>query len=141
MEEVQYPKSLIFPASEIKIDFENKSTVNRTQSSIIIEGNPNGFLSFSNIINVYSAYLYDPIVVTQFPFVQSSLKFEIIEDDNLFVSGFVIKESASHFKWKISEINLCQVICHLHSLGYANKELHFDTDLQVSDISVYCVIK
>ena len=53
----------------------------------------------------------------------------------------IIQESNEYFKWKISEVNLCVIICMFHSLGYANSELHFDRGLPPNDISVYCVIK
>jgi hypothetical protein len=141
MEKVEYPGLLINPDSEINIYFEEKVGVNKTRTSVIIEGSRNGFLSLSNMINVYSAYLYDPIVITDFPFVTSPFKFEIVEDLDLLPSGYVIRENKAHFKWKISEIHLCVVICMLHSLGYANNELHLDTDLKPNDISVYCVVK
>ena len=141
MEKVEYPNSLVYPNSEINIYFENKALVNKTRGAVIIEGNRNGFLSLSNLINVYNVYLYDPIVITDFPFVTAQFRFEITEDFNLLPSGLVISENKEHLKWKISETNLCVVICMLHSLGYANNELHLDTDLKPSDISVYCIVK
>jgi hypothetical protein len=141
MQKVEYPNSLVYPDSEIRIYFENRVPVNQTQTSVIIEGNRNGFLSLSNLINVYNVYLYDPIVVTDFPFVTSQFKFEIVEDFDLLPSGCVIRENKEHFKWKISDINLCVAICMLQSLGYANSELHLDANLRSGDISVYCVVK
>lgn len=142
MEKVEYPESLIYSGGEITVYYEDGIQVNKTKSAIIIEGNKNGFLSLANLINVYVAYLYTQIVVTDFPFVSSKLKFEIAEDSKMdSPDGQVLVESEAYIKWRISEINLCVVICSLHSLGYANNELHLDANCLPGDISVYCVVK
>jgi len=142
MEKVNYPEELIYPDAEITVYYEDRIQVNKTDSAIIIEGNRNGFLSLANLINVYSVYLYQEIMLTDFPFVSSRLKFEIVEDsNNTLPTGRVLVKKDGHIKWKISEINLSVVICLLHSLGYANNELHFDTDSLPTDISVYCIVK
>ena len=142
MEKVEYPNILIYPESEISIYFEAKIRVNKTETSVIIEGNQEGFLSLSNLINVYNVYLYNNIVITDFAFVRSDLIFEIVEEIDLSLpNGYVLRESKKHFEWKISETNLFVVTGMIHSLGYANNELHLDTGLQPSDISVYCIVK
>lgn len=142
MENVYYPESLIYSDGEITVYYEDGIQVNKTKSAIIIEGNRNGFLSLANLINVYTSYLYTQIVVTDFPFVDSKLKFEIAEDSKIdSPDGQVFVEHEGYIKWKISEIHLCVVICSLHSLGYANNELHLDADCLPGDISVYCVVR
>ena len=142
MEKVEYPESLIYSDGVITVYYEDGIQVNKTKSAIIIEGNRNGFLSLANLINVYTAYLYTQIVVTDFPFVGSELKLEIAEDSKIdSPNGQVLVDPEGHIKWKISEINLCVVICSLHSLGYANNELHLDAGCLSGDISVYCVVK
>lgn len=142
MDKVEYPESLIYSDGEIIVYYEDRIQVNKTKSAVIIEGNRSGFLSLANLINVYTAYLYSEIVLTDFAFVSSNLKFEIVEDPAIdSPDGRVLMEKNSNIKWKISEINLCVLICSLHSLGYANNELHLDTDSLPSNISVYCVVK
>lgn len=142
MDQVKYPDSLILLNADINIFFENNSHYNKTRACIVVEGNQNGFLSLSNLINVYNVYLYDKIVITEFPFVHSNIKLEIIEEtDSEFSNGYILKENDRNFKWKISETNLFMITGMLHSLGYANNELHFDADLKQSDISVYCIVK
>jgi len=142
MDKVEYPESLIYSDGEIIVYYEDRIQVNKTKSAVIIEGNRSGFLSLANLINVYTAYLYSEIVLTDFAFVSSNLKFEIVEDPAIdSPDGRVLMEKNSNIKWKISEINLCVLICSLHSLGYANNELHLDTDSQPGNISVYCVVK
>ncbi len=140
MEKVEYPDSLIFPDSYLKIYFENKLKVTQADASIIIEGNPSGFISLSNLINVHNVYLFDEIVITDFSFVNSEFKFSIVEEPELRLpDGYVIKKNKDYV-WKINFTNLFVVTGMLHSLGYANKELNFDHELNKDDISVYCVL-
>jgi len=142
MESVQYPESLIYPDSKIEIYFENKQQLNRTGKSIVIEGTRFGFLSLSNLINVYNAYLCNPIILTDFNFVYSEIVLKINKRDNVSLpEGRILKSLDSIYIWEISELNLFVVTGLLHSLGYANQELHLDTDLTFNEISVYCVVK
>jgi len=142
MEKVAYPESLIYRDGKITVYYEDSIQVNKTKRAIIIEGNQNGFLSLANLINVYTSYLYTEIVLTDFSFVKSKFKFEIAEDSSIeSTDGHIIMGNSQYVKWKISEINLCVLICSLHSLGYANSELHLDTDSRPDEISVYCVVK
>ncbi len=142
MENVEYPSTLILPHSEIYILYEDAISVNKTDSAIIIEGNRNGFMSLANMINVYSSYLFDEITITDFSFVKSRFNFSIIGnmDVNL-PECFVLRQGEDSFKWKVSEEKLYETICLIHSLGYANNELHLDSNLRAIDISVYCIVK
>jgi hypothetical protein len=142
MEKVNFPSLLIYPESEINIYFDETLRPNMTLTSLVIEGNRYGFLSLSHLINVYGAYLCDPIFINDFPFVKSLLVIGITEDPKVsFLYGKVIRENEHSFKWMISETNLFVVVGLIHSLGYANDELHLDEGLQPNDISVYCVVK
>jgi hypothetical protein len=142
MEKVNFPSSLISLDSEINIYFEENLHPNRTKSSVVIEGNRSGFLSLSHLINVYNVYLYDPIKLSEFSFVHSAFCFCIKQDEKVLVStGIVVKENKGEFKWMISETNLFVVTGLLHSLGYANDELHLDEALHTNEISVYCLVK
>jgi hypothetical protein len=142
MEKVDFPGSLIYPESEIYIYCDETLQPNTTFASIVIEGNRFGFLSLSHLINIYSSYLCDPIIINEFPFVKSLVAIEITEDPKvLFPYGKVNEEEENFFTWRISETNLFVVTGLLHSLGYANDELHLDEGLQPNEISVYCVVK
>lgn len=141
MENVTFPEFLIFPKSYITIYFDNKRNFNSTKQSIVIEGSRNGFLSLANLLNVYNVYLYSPIILTEFPFVKSTIVFEISANNNVSLpNGKVIEDNQSKYIWLLSETSVFVITCLLHSLGYANNELHLDSDLQPGDISVYCVV-
>lgn len=142
MEQVNFPKELIFANSSISIDYDNSIKPNKTNEAIIISGNENGFLSLAHLINVYNVYLIGPIIITEFPFVQSALTIEIIEDNNLseLPDGKVIRKIQDKVQWLISETAIFTVTGLLHSLGYANKELHLDDAMGEEETSVYCVV-
>ncbi|MDP4254964.1 MAG: hypothetical protein Q8938_13215 [Bacteroidota bacterium] len=142
MEEPYFPKSLIHIDSHLEIFWEEDGKLNSTKSSVVIQGNREGFLSLANMINVYNVYLFQEINISDFPFVSSSFKFCIFQDESVQPStGIVIREPIGILKWMISETNLFVVTGLLHSLGYANNELHFDNGLKYNDISLYCIVK
>ena len=141
MEEVNFPAVLLLPNSKISIYCEDNNQINKTNRCVIIEGNRSGFISLANLINVYSSYLFDKIFITDFPFVESNFRFFISEELELKFDSSVIMINENLLKWQLTEFKLFETICLLHSLGYANSELHLDEGLRTSDISVYCVVK
>ena len=135
-----FPNNLILENSIINIYFDNTSNYNHTNSCIVIEGNREGFISFASMINVYSANIYMSIPLTDFSFVKAEFKIEINEDDNYFQLLGIVSKVANNYIWNISRDGIVRLFSLLHSLGYANNELHLDDDLDESEISVYCVV-
>jgi hypothetical protein len=77
-----------------------------------------------------------------YSFVTSEIDLHIIEDNDVDLShGIVMLKDKATFFWKISEQNIFTIICSIHSLGYANDELHLDAEKQKDEISVYFVVE
>jgi hypothetical protein len=137
------PENLIFKGASLKLLFETKADVNRTLSSIIIEGTASGFLSLANAILYYLNDLQEVIPLHELSFVSSEIKLTINIDDSLANDqyGRLRGKNAKEFEWRISESSLCQLASEIHSLGHINEELHLDQGKQTDEISVYCVLQ
>ena len=135
------PASLVFENSRIIISYNTSNKLNSTNTAIVISGNENGFLSLSNSLIYASNMLEEQIRLEELPFVKSSSKVHIIIDDDIKnVHGYIIKINENEFEWLLSEVNMDVVSSAIHSLGYVNKELHFDSGMDESETSVYCVV-
>ena len=144
------PEIFIFSDSKIKIDYETKVKVNKTETAIVIEGNKNGFLSLANFL-IYSSNDGDhphynlaresQILVHKFPFVESDLELIVSYwEDNLMPEiSRIQKIGAKKFIWEMSEITIDIYASGMHGLAYAFAENHLDRDMKADDISVYCV--
>lgn len=138
-----YHPSLLIKGSKINIRIDERNKYNKTEVAIVIEGNREGFISFANMINVYSVNLYNSFKISNFDFVNSSIDLTITEkDDCLFRYGTIIKSNIyNEYIWEISEDGLFRIFSLIHSLGYANKELHLDEGVEDFEISIYCVVE
>lgn len=135
------PDDLIFLNSFIHITYEMDSTVNKTNSAIIINGNRAGFLSLSNIILFYANDLEGKIHLHQLPFVKSASDLTIqISEEATSISGDIAAIGGNGFIWKLTERNVDHISASIHSLGHINNELHLDNGKITDDISVYCVV-
>lgn len=140
--ERKIPDNLIFSNSNLNISYEENSSINNTQSAIIISGTRNGFLSFANILLFYSNDLEELIPLADLSFVNSTIDLTIQTGINArSENGDVFLSNQKKFLWLVNETDLDHIAALIHSLGHINNELHFDSGKSVNDISVYCVVE
>jgi hypothetical protein len=139
---MEIPSDLIFEGSNVRIYFAENSYVNRTASSIVIEGTRRGFLSLANCLIYIVNSLEDEIELLRIPFVTSQVFLTIKIDESVqgIEYGIVSGEDDTKFVWKMSESDSNDVFTAIHSLGHLNSELHLDSGKAVEELSVYCVI-
>lgn len=135
-------EDLIYKEGCLKIFFEKENLSNHTSSEIVIYGNRYGFLNLSHMLIYHLNMLDNIIIISDFPFIRSTLKFEIHIDDNLcsFREGEV-KIIEEKFIWSITENNLAILSTAIQSLAYINEELHIDHDMAKDDTSIYLVVE
>ena len=137
----QIPENLIFKNSRIRISCNISDNFNLTKKAIVIAGNKNGFLSLSNIILYSSNMLEEQIKLKDISFVKSSIEVNIVINEDIEnIHGYISQISEIKYKWELSEVNIDIVSGAIHSLGYINNELHLDSGMSESEISVYCVV-
>ena len=138
--DIQIPSILIFQGARLQITFEDTNPSNRTSREIMIMGNREGFLSLANTLIFCVNDLVDVIPLHEMQFVTSDFNLLIAVDEANISRGGIVEPNANGFIWSFSEDALCLTATNIHSLGYANPELHLDSDKLFEDISVYCVV-
>lgn len=139
---MKIPANLIFNGSKVIISFDESGLLNRTSVAIVIDGNPNGFLSLSNCLIYLTNELQDNIDLSQLPFVSSQVNLGIRLDESAagFPVGKVERIGERDYIWTLSEEKSNGVFAAIHSLGHLNLDLHLDTEKAKSDISIYCSV-
>lgn len=137
------PSDLIWSNSEIDIEFAEGCYLNKTRSSIVIEGTRNGFLSFANCLIYFVNALETELDLRDLPFVKASVDLRLrINDgvDDLWDEKVLFNPDSRGYTWEMSEATSNSILVGIHSLGHLNDELHLDRDKTESDISIYCVV-
>jgi len=142
---MEIPQNLIIAGSKLRVWLDRRMQVNRTAAALVISGTQAGFLSLANSLLFAFNELEDQLPLSKLSFVHPEVNLIVRWDDStqqspVAIPGLICTEP-SVYLWQLSHFTFYEVVGNLHSLGYANKEIHFDRGLAEEVISVYCVVE
>ncbi len=139
------PTNLILAGSVLRLCHERRKQVNRTPEALVVSGTRNGFLSLANTMLYTINQLDEVLALDELPFISGDAIFHVRLDESVPHTSAayppVIRTDSGRFEWTLPEATFLDVVASIHSLGYANSEVHFDRGVAPTAISLYCVVE